>query len=304
MALLLLFVVWVTWGLSYPITAFALQGFDVMTTRSLAQILGCVALLLHALWRRQRLTVEREAWGDLVIAGLLNMAALPIFFTFGIKLLGPGRTAILIYTMPIWANLFARIILGEPLTWQRIAALFLGTVAVVFMVSEDISRIKGAPLGAALTLLAALSYGLGTVWFKRRRWRAPLAAVTFWQLAIGLVPLFPIWALWSFPPDLTRASAGEWGALLYMGIFSNAVAYLAWFAVVDRLTAGISAVGSLAIPCLAIAFSAVLSNERLYPQDFAAMAMIGAALILVLVERVGAARRAPALLAPSNEEPL
>jgi drug/metabolite transporter (DMT)-like permease len=291
MALLLLMLVWVIWGLSYPITAFALTGFDVMTIRCLAQLLGCSSLLFHALWRGHRLTVEREAWGDLVIAGLLNMAVLPIFFTFGVKLLGPGRTAILVYTMPIWANLFARLFLGEALTGQRITALLLGTAAVGFMVSQDLPRLKGAPLGAALTLLAALAYGLGTVWFKRRRWVAPLSVVTFWQLAIGLVPIFAIWAALSFPPELARVGAYEWGALLYLGIFSNAIAYLAWFAVVDKLSAGISALGALAIPCLAVAFSSVLARERLYPQDFAAMAMIGAALLLVLAERLRAARR-------------
>ncbi len=302
MALLFLMLVWVIWGLSYPMTAFALKGFDVMTLRCLAQLLGAGLLFLYALIRRHRLFVEREAWGDLMVAGLLNMAVLPIFFTFGVKLLGPGRTSILVYTMPIWANLFARLFLGEALTLQRLSALFLGLVAVGVMVSQDVSRIKDAPLGAALTLLAALAYGLGTVWFKRRRWLAPLVVVTFWQLAIGLVPLFAIWTVTTFPPDLARVRAGEWGALLFVGLLSNGIAYLAWFFVVQKLTAGISALGSLAVPCLAVAFSSVLTRERLYPQDFAAMSMIGAALILVLAERVRAAPRLLALFSGRREE--
>ena len=53
---------------------------------------------------RRRLAVEREAWPDLVIAALLNMTILPISFTVGVYLLGPGRTSGLVDTMPIWAS--------------------------------------------------------------------------------------------------------------------------------------------------------------------------------------------------------
>ncbi len=304
MALLFLFLVWLIWGTSYPVTAFALTGFDVMTIRCLAQLLGASLLLFHALLRGHRLAVERAAWGDLVIAGLLNMAILPVLFTFGVKLLGPGRTSILIYTMPIWANLFARIFLGERLTGQRIAALLLGAAAVVVMVSQDLWRIKGAPFGAALTLLAALSYGLGTVWFKRRRWLAPLSVVTFWQLAIGFLPMAAVWAASSFPPHLSGIGPRHWEALLYLGIFSNGIAYLAWFGVIEKLPAGISAMGALAIPCVSVALSAAFAGERLYAQDFAAMAMIGAALLLVLGERLRASFRPSPLLAEHKEERL
>jgi drug/metabolite transporter (DMT)-like permease len=286
MAVILLGFVGLVWGVSYPLTAMALDGFDVLTLRCLTQLFGAGALLLWAAARGRRLAVEREAWPDLIVAALLNMTMLPICFTVGVYLLGPGRTSVLVYTMPIWASLLARLILGEKLTINRTAALILGAAAVAALLSQDLSELRNAPLGAAITLLAAMSFGLGTVWLKRRIWRANAAVVVFWQLVIGSAPIVAISALVRFPPNLALAGAKEWLAVLYLGVVANGAAYFAWFRVVELLPAGVSGISTLIVPAIAVGSSVWLAGETLHPHDVAAMAMIGAALVLVLVEQL------------------
>ncbi len=291
MAFVLLCIVWLSWGISYPITAIALAGFDVLTLRSAVQIVGAAALLVQAAAAGRPLTIARDAWPDLVVAGLLNMAVFPICMNFGIWLMSPGRASILVYTMPIWASLFARPLLGERLTRNRLAAIGLGALAVAVMASQDLSRLRNAPLGALLTIIAAMSFGLGTVWLKRRIWHADPSVVAFWQLTSGIVPLLIIWALISAPPDLSHAGRPQWLSLLFLGVVANGAAYFAWFRLVRRLPAGVSGISSLAVPCVGVASSAWLAGERLNPPDIAAMALIGAALICVLAEQRAALRR-------------
>ena len=60
MALLLLGCVGLIWGISYPITAVALGGFDVLTLRSLIQSLGAGAMLIQIVALRRDLVVERS----------------------------------------------------------------------------------------------------------------------------------------------------------------------------------------------------------------------------------------------------
>ena len=290
---LLLSVGFVIWGVSYPITAVALEGFDVLTSRCLVQILGMAAFLLQAIIGRRRLAIEREAWPDLTIAALLNMTILPLSFTFGVYLLGPGRTSILVYTMPVWATLFARLLLGEALTVNRLAALSLGVAAVVILMSQDLSQLRNAPLGAAVTLLAAMSYGLGTVWLKRRQWRAHASVVGFWLVAIGTPPIVALWAILSFPPDLARVGAAQWLSVLFLGVAANGFAYFAWYRALERLPAGVSGISALAVPCIGVASSAWFLGEELHPRDFAAMALIASALLLVIAEQTRARPRPP-----------
>src|SRR4051794_31598436 len=92
----LLCVVWLTWGVSYPITAIALAGFDVMSLRLAAQFLGASVLLLQAASAGRGFAIPREAWPDLTISALLNMAVFPVCMNFGIYLMGPGRTSIIV----------------------------------------------------------------------------------------------------------------------------------------------------------------------------------------------------------------
>src|SRR5579863_9787613 len=63
-AFLLLVLVWLIWGISYPITAIALKGFDVMALRCFVQLLGAGVLFLSAAAKGQSFAVEREAWRD------------------------------------------------------------------------------------------------------------------------------------------------------------------------------------------------------------------------------------------------
>lgn len=288
MPFVLLAIVWVCWGVSYPATAIALRGFDVLTCRVLVQGIGAGALLAQAILCRRPLRIAREAWPDLAITAFLYMTIMPLGMNLGVALAGPGRTAILVYTMPIWACLFARLILGEVLTANRLAALVLGAGAVFALVSRDFAHLARAPAGAAAALVAAMSYGLGTVWLKRRDWRADPSVVAFWQLVIGTVPILLLWGAIRFPADLARAGSEEWLALLFIGVLGNGMAYFAWFRIVGRLPATISGISALAIPCIGLASSAWCLGEAVHPQDIAAIAMIGAALVLVLAEQMRA----------------
>ncbi|MGH7099207.1 MAG: DMT family transporter [Stellaceae bacterium] len=288
MPFVLLAVVWLCWGLSYPATAVVLRGFDVLTCRVLVQTIGAATLLVQALLCRHRLGIARAAWPDLVIVAILYMTILPLGMNLGVYLAGPGRTAILVYTMPVWTCLFARLLLGEPLTANRLAALALGAGAVGALLSRDLPHLAHAPAGVAAALVAAMSYGLGTVWLKRRIWHAHPSVVAFWQLVIGTVPVLVVWVILSgairIPPGLAQGGGEEWLALVFIGILGNGLANFAWYRIVGRLPATISGISALAIPCIGLFSSAWFLGEAVHPQDIAAIAMIGAALFLVLAE--------------------
>lgn len=295
MPLLLMLVTWLGWGLAYPLTGIALQGLDIVSLRCIVQTIGAAVLVLQAVLAGHSLRIEREAWSDLVVSGLLNMSIFPVCMTFGIYLMSPGRTSVLVYTMPIWATLFARLMLHERLTASRIAAVGLGAAAVVAMVSQDLSHLRNAPLGAVLTIVSAIAFGLGTVWLKRRRWRADPTVVAFWQLVVGIVPIALLWLVWSPPLDPARIGSAQLWIVAFLGLVANGAAYFAWFRLVKIFPASVSGISSLAIPCVGVSSSAWITGERLGTHDLLAMALIGAALATMLAEqlrlRPGLARR-------------
>jgi drug/metabolite transporter (DMT)-like permease len=194
--------------------------------------------------------------------------------------------------MPIWASLFAVRMLGEKLTPPRIAALLLGVAGLAVLMSQDLSKLANAPLGAALTLMAAVSFGFGTVWMKRRRWQVDPTVVGGWQLLLGAVPIWLIWALLRPEVRWGAVSAESWLAMASLALVSNALAYFAWFRVVAIFPAMVSGIGTLGVPVVGVLSSAAIVGEAIGWRELTALVLVCSALSLILFVRSPASRPA------------
>jgi len=282
MAFLLMPALWLAWGFSYPVTAIMIRELDVWTSRLIVVLLGGGVMLLVAVVRGIRIVVPRAQWLNLFVAAFCNISIFQICVSYGVYLASPGRTAVIIYTMPLWALLFARIMLGERITRSRVSSLICGLAGLALLMSQDMSHLRNAPLGIGLTLLAAISFGFGTVWLKRCRWDMNVTAIGCWQLLIGAIPILAIWP--AFAPELPFERAGpvSWLAILYRGVVANGLAYLAWFRIVTMLPATTSGIGSMAVPIVGIFSSTALVGEAIGWREICALVLICVALWLVL----------------------
>ncbi len=276
----LLIICWFAWGFAYPATKIALETLDIWSSRALAMFGGGVILLALAAAQGRDLRVPRRLWRDLGIAALCNMTVFQAGITIGVHYFSAGRTAVIAYTMPLWATVFAVWLLGERLTPARLAALTLGLAGVAVLMSQDFSHLRNAPGGALSTLLAAIAFGLGTVWMKRRGWRLDPTVSAGWQLVLGALPLAAIWLVVGPPVVFGEVSPASWSAVLYLLLIANAIAYMAWFRVVAFFSAIASGIGIFAVPLVAVFGSAVLVNERVGWRELTALGLIGLALAL------------------------
>ena len=279
---ILMMTTWLAWGFSYPMTAILLREMDVWSSRFF--VIAASAAILLTLGRLQgaKLTVHRSYWVDLIIAGLLNMAIFQVSMTFGIQLLSAGRTSVIVYTMPLWASIFAVFILGERMSWPRVLALVLGLAGLAVLMSQDLSHLRDAPLGASLTLLSAISFGLGTVWMKRRIWQNDPTVLAGWQLAISTLPLALIWGFLDTEISLFSMSLESWLAVGYIIFIANAVAYFAWFRVVAAFPAIVSGISSMAVPVVGVLASAWILGEDIGAREWCSLVLIVGALAINL----------------------
>lgn len=279
----LLVICWFAWGFSYPTTKIALETLDIWSSRALIMLAAGIILLALAAAQGRPLRVPRPLWRDLTIAALCNMTVFQIGITIGVYYFSAGRTAVLAYTMPLWAAVFAVPLLGERLTPARLAALILGLAGLAVLMSQDFSHLRNAPGGALATLVAAVAFGLGTVWMKHRGWRLDATVSAGWQLVLGALPVAAIWLIAGPPVILGQVSPASWLALLYLTLFANVIAYLAWFRAVALFPAVVSGIGIFAVPLVGILGSAVLVGERIGWREVVALGLVGLALALNLL---------------------
>jgi drug/metabolite transporter (DMT)-like permease len=193
-----------------------------------------------------------------------------------------SRTAICAYTMPVWATLLARPILGERLDRWRGGALIIGAAGLIVLLWPQAAT--GLSLGTRLALASALSWAAGTVYLKWANVEASPIAITAWQLLAGAVAVTAGLLL-----SRTRGRLElHWisvAGLAYTTLIGTALAYLLWFRSAVRLPASTAGLGILLVPVVGVLASVVLLGDRPDAAELGGFALIFIAAVCALGPR-------------------
>jgi len=259
-----------------------------LTFRALTLPFAGIGLLGIALAQRQSIRVPRTLWWPLGWLSLFNIAGWNGFVMFGVQHLPAGRSAILGYTMPLWATLCAVIVAGERLTVRRVVGLALGMAGMLVLIGDEMHLLGGALFGVAMILIAALSWGLGTALL--RRWPMPMSpvALTGWMIVLGWIPmalLAPVFDPTPLPTELARLSWRGWSALAYNILPGGLLANWAWFTLARSLPVSLSSLLSLPIPVAGVFAGMAFLGERPGPSEWVALVFVVTALFVVMFHR-------------------
>ena len=281
MGVLLLAGLTLVWGVNWPVMKISLNEIPPWTFRAMTTPVGGLVLLICARASGRALAVPRRLWGAILVVALFNSAILHLLSSYGLSLLSAGRAAILVFTMPIWASVFAVFVLGEAMTPRRVAALLAGAAGIATLMWGELASFGATPKGAAMMLGAALSWALGTVLLKRIDWSIPTVTLTGWQLMIGGVPLI-VGSLAFEVPAWQPASLAAWAGVFYNVFAVISLGTYLWVRAVRLLPAGVSALGSLMIPVIGVISGALWLGEPLGWREAGSLVFILAALWLTL----------------------
>lgn len=285
--LMLILIVTFSWGLNYPIMKFVVMQYPPTSFRALTFILGTLAIGLYALWKRDTLKVPAaERWLTLKLS-IPNMVLWHLGLVYGLTLLGSGRTAIIGYTMPVWALLTSVVLFSEKLTWRASLAVVCSLLATLLLAQQEFANFAGQPLGLMLVLGAAIAWGIGNAMMKNARLSISSVSLTFWSLLAGTV-VFGLFAIifessrWRWPNLI------EWLAIVYGGVVTFALSYVAWFRVARKLSPVASGLSIMLVPVIGLVSGALLLGETIALPDIIALGFILLAMGLVLTPRKSA----------------
>jgi drug/metabolite transporter (DMT)-like permease len=217
------------------------------------------------------------------VVALFNITGWHLCSAYGLTLVQAGRGAIIAYTMPLWTVVFGRLLIGELITPSRAAALGLGLAGMAVLVTPDLGAIRAAPAGALLVLGAAVSWAIGTVLTKARRWTVPTAVLTGWQLLVGAVPIVLGAAIrWGAGAASVGGPDGPSTAAVLGTAYATFVGVIfchwAWFRIVAMLPAAVAAIGTLGVPVLGLLTSALVLGEPIGAIELVALVLVVGAL--------------------------
>jgi drug/metabolite transporter (DMT)-like permease len=282
-----LFTLSLIWGYSWVLAKQALEYAPPFAFAAERSIAGALALFIAL--KLMGKPLKLVAPGPTLAIGLFQITGFMVFSTWALVEGGPGKTAVLIFTMPIWTLLLAWPILGERIRGtQWLAAA--STIAGLLLIIEP-WNMHTSLLSKFLGVMAALCWAIGTVLVKRLRaaQQVDLLSLTTWQMLLGAVPLVLL-AL-AVPERPTDWTAAYIGILTFMSVISTAFCWWLWITLLDRVPAWEASLSVLGTPVVAIVSARIAMGENFSLGEVAGILLIGTGLALLALIGWAASRR-------------
>ena len=277
------------WGFNWTALKVALTEVPPWTFRSLCLGLGSGVLFAALRAGGQRLVLPHGNWRRLWLLALLNITSWNMLVAFGVAMIPSGRAAIVAYTMPVWAVPLSVWLLRERITRAKLAGLALGLGGLALLLAESFIGLGRAPLGSLLIVGAAVSWALGTVLQKRFPVGLPVGLYTAWIMLLGGVPIIAGALLFEDWRALREVGVKAWLGTAYNVFVAFAFAHWAWIKIATSVPVSVFSISMLLIPVVGVVSGMLFLGERPNWTEYAALALVLAALLTVL--RPGRAAR-------------
>src|SRR6185503_15925014 len=245
-----------------------------------------VALLAVQRFRGARLAVERRDWPAFLLLGLLVVPVNQGCFLFGLSNSTPSHASLLYAMTPLVVLLFAgRLLREERLVAKTVGILvaFLGVGVILFErgLRNELTVLRGD----LIILVAVLGWSLYTVLSKRLLTRYDPMTVTTWSIVSGTALSLPAFLIPGAIQPVATIRPEVWGALLYLSIATNVIAYPLWSYALKNMDASKVAITANTQPILTGLLSWIVFREEFTPGFIAGGLLILAAVTWVETRR-------------------
>ncbi len=262
------------WGLNWPAVKYMLTEMPPMTIRAMAFPVAAVCLAAVAWARGDNMRPAPGEFVPMIVTGLLVVCGFNVLTALGQMLTETSKAAIIAYTMPALTAGFAAVFLGERLGTMRLVALAVGMVGLGVLASENFAALISDPRGPAIMMLAALSWALGNVALKARKWSLSSLSLTVWFFVASSVFIWPLVLIFEPPWQQTMPSTPVLLTLAYHALGPMVVCYALWTALVGRLSASVAAITSLLAPVVGVSSAVVLLGDAVTWQKIVSLGLI------------------------------
>jgi drug/metabolite transporter (DMT)-like permease len=260
---------------------------DAFRLTQIRTVGAAIILLTFAVMRgKKQLYARRDELKDLIIFGVVGVAAVTSFYFFAIKYLYVSVALVIEFTASIWIVLYLRFVKKKqvsPIMWVGIACAFSG----LFLLSQIWTGTTLHPLGVAVAFADAFALAIYFLFADRLSQTRTSLSLMAWGLGVAAV----LWSLvlpwWNFPfeyltntysleGNLSNYSAPGWALVLWIIIVGTVIPYLLTVTGIRELSASTGSVIGMIEPLFAGAIAWWLLNEA-----FNTTQLIGCAVLLV-----------------------
>jgi len=208
----------------------------------------------------------RDIW-TFIYMGFFGVTVNQVCFTAGLRYTSVSHASVIVGMGPIYTLVFAVLFKLEMASWRKAVGMAIAFAGIAVMASENgLSAHSPSLLGDAITMTGSIGFAIYMVLGKRfSELYDPLSLSAFSHFTGALIVL---------PVAIHRAFAQGsveqwravpwtgWAAILYMAIFSSAIAYVFYFWLLRYLEASQLSAFTYLLPVAATILGIILLGEK------------------------------------------
>jgi len=264
------FAICLIWGSTWLLIKVGLEFLPPFLFAGIRFAVASVFLLFLVPVLHARIPRDAFSWGVMILLGIFQVTLVYGLTFWGEQYISSGLTAVLSATFPFFVVIFAHVLTKtEFITRRKIIGIFCAFVGVIIIFWQSLG--SGQASSSQLSLLGSLaivgsaaSAGLGTVIAKKYSSRIAPASNVMVQSMVGSVTLLVAGVVTErgIPFEFSPTAIA---AVLYLGVFGSALAYVGWYWLFTKTTATNSSLILLVTPVIALLLGWLILQEELEP---------------------------------------
>lgn len=277
----------VLWGLSFPAIAVGLEYLPPLLFAAFRYELAAVLLLAYAVWATEDWwPAGRDNRVAIVGGGLFLVAGNGLLF-IGQQTVPSGVAAILQALVPIATAVWALFLLGDRLSLPGMIGVGIGFVGISLVIQPDPNNLLGGDTAGRFIIVGqVISVALGGVLVERAAPTIGRVALTGWSMLLGGLVLHALSLGTGELPGSSATAPVAISAVVYLGVFSTAIAFYIFFYILENYGAFETSLISYLIPIVATVVGVFVLGESINVLSFAGFGLVAVGFSLLKREAI------------------
>jgi len=278
------------WGLTFPAIAVGLEYIPPLLFAAFRYDVAAGLLLVYGVFAADTwVPAGRNNQLAIVGGGVFLIAGNGLLF-IGQQTVPSGVAAIMQALSPIATAAWALLLLGERLSVRVAIGVGIGFLGISLVIQPDPTNLLGGDtLGRLIIVVQVISVALGGVIIQRTAPSLDRIPLIGWAMLFGSLVLFVLSVSVGEAPGTSVFAPTALAAVLYLSVFSTAVAFYLFFYMLEIYGAFQASLIAYLVPIVATIVGVFVLGESINLLSYAGFGLVAVGFVLLKREAIAAA---------------
>ncbi len=256
----------IVWGTTWVASKIGVAEIPALQMAYIRQFFGGMCFVVFFMLYKKLSFPTRKQFLWLLIMSLLMFVLANGLSTWSLEFIPTGLSALVGALYPLSVVIIEMVFFkNRNMTILTFIGLLLGItgIGIVFYENAFHHQPEGFIFGVLLSVIAMLSWSVGTIIIARDKMKMNPYYATGWQMLISSFILFIVAETTQPTVALQHISATAWGVIAYLVLAGSLLAFVAFIYSMKKLPAAVSSLYAYINPLVAMVTAAIVLNEKL-----------------------------------------